>query len=115
MLWLEILAPSLTYVGGAVVAYRKRYATLYRAWRRWQAEGPNKDVRWVDDYDVVRKTRKEVSYRKYVWNFQPKDRTPAEILALLWPIYWVAKGANKILHPEIKIPDYEKIKELEDL
>lgn len=112
-MWLEVAAPVAGYVASCGYAYRRRYILLYKAWRRWQADAPDTNVRWWTGYEMCDTPRKNVDYWKYVWDFQ--GRTPAPFVGLFWPLYWVAKGTKAALHPKVKIPDYEKIKELEDL
>lgn len=111
MLWLEITAPIASYIGGGMIAYRLRYTKLYKEWKRWQSEDPEHTERWMGEYDWNRKSRKNVDFHRYVWTFQ--DHTPAFVLGFLWPFYYPVKGVKNFLRPEVKIPDYEKIKELE--
>lgn len=111
MLWLEIAAPIATYVGGGMYAYRRRYTKLYKNWRRWQSEDPTKEFKWAGEYGWHRKNRKDVDFHRYTWTVQ--DHTPAGALAVLWPLYFPAKALKNFVRPEIKIPDYEKIKGLE--
>lgn len=111
MLWLEIAAPIATYVGGGMYAYRRRYTKLYKNWKRWVAEDPNKDYAWAGEYGMHHKDRKDIDFHRYVWSVQ--DHIPAGVLAVLWPFYGPAKVIKSFVRPEIKIPDYEKIKELE--
>ena len=113
MLWLEITAPIVGYLGASGYAYRRRYIRLFKDWRRWQAESPDKTHSWVSDYSHFHKKRKEIPFSRYVWHYQ--DHLPAGVMALVWPAYWPVKGAKALLRPEVKVPDYEKIKELEDI
>lgn len=113
MLWLEIAAPIATYVGGGMYAYRRRYAKLFKNWKRWQAEDPTGDYAWAGEYQMNHKARKDVDFHRYVWSVQ--DHTPAGIMGFLWPFYLPTKGVKSFLRPEIKVPDYEKIKKLEEL
>lgn len=112
MLWLEIAGPIATYVFGGMYAYRRRYVKLFTEYKRWQANDPEKTEKWLGDYDWYRKSRKNVDFHRYVWSFQ--DHTPAGALAPLWPLYLPAKIVKNFLRPEVKVPDYEKIRGLEN-
>lgn len=113
MLWLEIAAPIATYIGGGMYAYRLRYSKLYKNWKRWQAEDPTGDYTWAGEYGMNHRQRRKVDFHRYVWTVQ--DHTPAGALAVLWPFYFPAKAVKNFVRPEIKVPDYEKIKELETI
>jgi len=110
LIWLT--SGVTTYIGGAMVAYRHRYTKLYKNWKRWVAEEPDGTYSWPGEYSMNYKRRKDIDFHRYVWTVQ--DHTPACILAFLWPFYAPSKMVKSYLRPEIKIPDYEKIKELEN-
>lgn len=109
---------TLASVGGysviGAVAYRIQYVRTYKAYKRWQAEKP--DRLETLDYDVgyepIRKERRAIDYwgffhtaigRKYV---QPP-------YMMIWLLVLLFFGLAKFLHPQVKVPDVNKINLLE--
>lgn len=113
MSWLEIILLIATYIFGGMYTYRRRYIRLYKNWKRWQAEDPRGDYAWAGEYDMIHRERRKVDFHRYCWTVQ--DHTPAGVLAVLWPFYFPAKAVKNFVRPEIKAPDYEKIRELETI
>ena len=113
---LEVLAwvGSVTgYFGVAGTVYRKQYIRTFKEWRRWQAADPHKDEELHWDYHTYRRPRAKVGYRDYMT--YKSGRIPPWWLAPLWLPIGVFIGVRSVLQPEVQVPDYSKIKELENL
>src|SRR5690606_15961313 len=111
VLWLEVAAPIATYVGGGMIAYRVRYIKLYKNWRRWQAEAPNVTLDWFGEYSMQHVRRQNTTFSTYVRHGQ--NLLPPSLVAFLWPFYWPVLGVLKFLRPEVKVPDYRTLQELQ--
>lgn len=110
LIWLTSIGG---YVGVAATAYRVQYVKTYKAYRRWQAEKPKQIVNL--DYDVgysfVKKERQKTDY----WEFFKApgiDRVPPPYL-VMWPILLVFWVFWKFMHPDVKVPDIQRINTLE--
>lgn len=112
MLEALIWVGSVTgYLAVAGTAYRKQYIRTFKEWRRWQANDPNKNEELWDDYHSFRRPRAKISYHDYV-NYKSNRIHPGWLGAFWLPI-GIFVGARKILQPEVKVPDYTKLRELD--
>lgn len=108
--WVGGITGYLTVAGGV---YRKQYVRTFREWRKWQADDPHRDEQLWDDYHSYTRPRAKVGYRTYTaWK---SDRIAPWYLAPLWLPIGIYLGLRKVLQPEVEVPDYIKIKELEKL
>lgn len=102
-----------SYLLTAGVVYRKQYIRTFKEWRRWQADDPHKDEELWDDYYAFNRPRAKISYSDFMNLKSP--RIPPWWLAPLWLPIGIGVGLKKILQPEVSVPDYIKIKELEKM
>ena len=108
--WLGSTVGYLLVAGGV---YRKQYVRTFKEWRRWQANDPHKNEELWDDYHSFRRPRAKIDYRTYAnWK---SDRIAPWYLAPLWLPIGIYLGLRRILQPEVEVPDYTKIEELEKL
>lgn len=110
LIWLTSIGG---YVTVAMTAYRVQYVKTYKDYRRWQAAAPNKVAKL--DYDVgysfVKKERRTLDYWEY-FKVPEIDRIPP-YYHFLWPIVFLFFLFWKFMHPEVKVPDVQKINTLE--
>lgn len=108
--WVGSITGYLTVAGGV---YRKQYVRTFKEWRRWQAADPNKNEELWDDYHSYRRRRVQIGYREYAqWK---SDRIAPWYVGPLWLPIGIYLGIRRVLQPEVTVPDYSKIKELEKL
>jgi hypothetical protein len=109
---LIVFAAVGTYTLLTGVLYRRQWIKTQTAWRRWQAEQPNKVEHLVHEWGDLRHARRStVSYASYLVAFS--DDIPPSKMAQVWPLYGPLRLVDALLHPEVKLPDYEALKTLE--
>lgn len=101
------------YLAVAGTVYRKQYIRTFKEWRRWQAADPNKNEELWDDYHTFRRPRVKISYHDYMSN--KSFRIHPGWLGSLWLPIGLFLGVRKVLQPEVKVPDYARIEELDRL
>lgn len=110
LIWLTSISG---YVGVALTAYRVQYVRTYKDYRRWQAAKPKEVVNL--DYDIgygfVKKERKDVDYWGYFHATEIDRLQP--YYHFMWPIVSLVFVLWKFLHPEVKVPDVQRIDKLE--
>lgn len=102
------------YIYAAVLVYRKHYRATFRAYRKWQQEAPTGRVYVDDDGRFEPRPRRSVSYNAWF------TATGVHVLRPSWEaIFWLPivmfRAGAKVLRPEVEVPDYVKIHELEKL
>jgi hypothetical protein len=118
-----VLGWLLTSAGGylsvSLLGYRLQYIRTFKKYRRWQLAAPNERARF-DRGQYGRPghgnvPRKNLEYRHW---FDCPDASvndsdfPPQFM-FLWPVCLVVVVGDKILHPKIKLPDPQKINEIE--
>lgn len=114
--WLLALGAPGGYLLSVGVVYRQYYIHTYKKYRRWQAEKPNGEARIYRDigFGYGHKRREDVSYHSWFDVLGVHDLRPGQA-AFGWPVFLAYKAGRKLLRPEVKVPDYSKIKELENV
>lgn len=90
----------------ALGTYRRVYTLRRIEFLRWQNAKP-------DDIHFGELPRKQVTYNQWMQHVQDKDY-PGWV-ATCWLLYLILMPVVKIARPEVKVPSYTKIEELEKL
>lgn len=108
---LGIGIPVLYFLIG-LGTYRRCYTLRRIEFLRWQNAKPDA-FHAYDKYGGDKKPRKQFTY--YQWMSEIQDKDWPGWVATCWLFYLILMPIVKIARPEVKVPSYTKIEELEKL